>query len=82
MSDRSRPPRVRAASVFVRAAHLVAVSVVGGAWLLDVAADVPRAWWIAAGLTGVALLFTELILHPGLPRELCGQATLAKLRKQ
>ena len=79
MADRPRPSRVRTLSIFVRAAHLVAVAAVGGAWLLGVEPHVPEVWWIAAGLTGVGLLVTEVLLHPGLPRELCGWVTFVKL---
>ncbi len=67
---------LRSGSVFIRAAHLLAASAVGGACLLDVEAAGTHAWWIVVGASGVLLLVVELVRHRELHRELA-QYTIA-----
>jgi hypothetical protein len=78
MEDRPRNPWVRNGSVVVRAAHLLAASVIAGAVVLG-RGPVPHGWWAAAVASGVLLLGAEILLHRGLHRELAGWATIAKL---
>ncbi len=77
MSDLT--PVVRSGSVFVRAAHLLGASAVGGRYLLGVAEAGLHGWWILAGVSGVLLLLAELLRHPELFRETAGWATIVKL---
>jgi hypothetical protein len=78
-TERHRPFWMRAGSVFVRAAHLVAVAAVGGVALLGLESRTPHAWWIVAGLSGLLLLAAEVFHHPELHRELAGWCTVLKL---
>jgi len=74
-----RPSWIRNGSVFVRAAHLLAASAVGGVCLLSVEDTGASAWWIVAGVSGVLLLAAEVIQHRQLYREPAGWATILKL---
>lgn len=74
-----RPSRIRVASVFVRAAHLLSAAVVGGAIVLGVEGAGGHAWWAAAAMSGALLLAAEIDQHRELWREPCGGATLLKL---
>jgi hypothetical protein len=74
-----RASRVRMASVFVRAAHLVAICPPAGAVLLGAEGADLHAWWWLAGLTGALLLAVELVRHPTLVREGAGLAVVLKL---
>jgi hypothetical protein len=77
VGDRAR--WVRTGSVFVRAAHLLGASAVLGACLFGVADAAVHPWWIAAGVSGAALVVAELLRHPELWREGAGWATILKL---
>lgn len=84
MSDPSRktrngPSRVRIASVFVRAVHLLAASAVLGTVLSGAGGRDAHGWWAAAAASGAALLVTEFLQHPTIHREGAGLATAAKL---
>jgi hypothetical protein len=74
-----RPTRLRTASVFVRAAHLLGVGAVSGAWLIGEAGSLAHEWWIVVGVSGVLLLVAEFLLHDDLQRTVAGWATLVKL---
>ena len=74
-----RESRLRGVSVFVRAAHLVAICPPAGVLLLGKgSADLHAWWWLAAG-TGVLLLAVELVRHPSIAREGAGLAIVLKL---
>ena len=73
--DRRRP--VRSASVFIRAAHILAACAVAGGYFLG--APVAHSWWILAGVTGVLLLGAEFLQHRELHREVAGWSTILKL---
>jgi hypothetical protein len=80
--NRTNPPnkpfgRGRWLHVILRAAHLIAVVLLGAAWLGGSLSGAQAAVWVA--LTGFLMFVLDIVRRPSHPRELAGFSVIVKL---
>jgi len=80
--NETKPPskpfgRGRGLHVILRAAHIVAVVLLGAQWLGGSISGVQAASWVA--LTGLAMFALDIVRRPSHPRELAGFSVVLKL---